>query len=481
MRPCTWTLRSPWSSDTTRSSPSTPARFWVPTRALAGGLLYEGDDGLRSASAPGLAWLALPAVVLADLFTPAPRPRFDALFAGGAPRAVVAPLQHDPRVIAFVLLGPLSAALAAAFLVLAARALGLSRPATILAVAALALGSPFFPYAGTSWTQLPTAAALAYLLYRLSAREARPGSGVAGIGVAAAVAILVRPDHLLFVVVAVAVLYRIDRGWRRSPSRSLARVLPLFALACGALSLWGLPANGGGWSLAEVPAGLVGLLFSPRTGLLFYAPIVVLLPLGLTRLPRPIAWLIVGWLLAAILVYAGWFDWGASLAYGPRFFVPLLPALALAFGAAVDALPERRRVWAWLPVVLGFAVELPGALLHPRPHPRARAHAAPHVRRRVVDPPRPGRGRPARRRLCVHLRPRLPDCGGAGRPGRRLALPSEPRAPVGVTSRLVRRVSARRAQAAGVCRAACSTVTLGGADGAQGGLLDRVAPDGARV
>ncbi len=353
-----------------------PGPIWVPTRALAGGLLYEGDDGLRSASAPGLAWLALPAVALADLFTPEPRPRFDALFAGGAPRAVVAPLQHDPRVIAFVLLGPLSAALAAAFLVLTARALGLSRPATILAVAALALGSPFFAYAGTSWTQLPTAAALAYLLYRLSAREARPDSGVAGIGVAAAVAILVRPDHLLFVVVAVAVLYRIDRGWRRSPSRSLARVLPLVALACGALSLWGLPANGGGWSLAEVPAGLVGLLFSPRTGLLFYAPFVVLLPLGLTRLPRPIAWLIVGWLLAAILVYAGWFDWGASLAYGPRFFVPLLPALALAFGAAVDALPERRRAWAWLPVVLGFAVELPGALLiHARiPEPERMLH-----------------------------------------------------------------------------------------------------------
>jgi hypothetical protein len=70
---------------------------------------------------------------------------------------------------------------------------------------------------------------------------------------------------------------------------------------------------------------------------------------------------LIGWLACALVVYGGWFDWPASLAYGPRFLVPLLPALALALAAALER--PRLRVAAGIAIALGLAVNLPGALL----------------------------------------------------------------------------------------------------------------------
>lgn len=344
-----------------------PGALWVPSRPLAGGLFYQGPDGLRSASAPGLAALALPLSGASARLEEEP-PRFDALFREGDPRAVVRPLQTSPSVIAFALLGPLFAALSVVFLALAARALALSRGAAIAAVAALAVGSPLLSYAGSQWTQLPVAAGLAFVLWRLAAREASAGARVLPIGIACGLVVLVRPDQLPLVVVAGAVLYRIERGWRRSPSRSMARFVVPVAVALGLLSAWGLPESGGGWSPRTLPEGLFGLVASPRTGLLVFAPFALFAPLGLARMrQRPIAALVAGWLLSALVVYGGWFDWAASLAYGPRFLVPLLPALALAFGAAYDVLAPRLRSLAWAAVAIGAAAAVPGALvLHAR-------------------------------------------------------------------------------------------------------------------
>lgn len=335
-----------------------PGELWVPSRPIAGGLFHQAGDGLQSASAPGLALLAVPLVGVASLIAPEPL-RLDPLFEGGPPRAVLRPLQSDPRVIAFSLIGPLAAALALCFFVLAAQELALSRRAIALSSAALVLGSPLLAYAGTAWTQLPTCALLSFVLWRACAREARSGASVWPLGIAAAAILLVRPDHLPFLVLAGAALYRIERGWRRAPTRAMARFLVPVALAMVTLAIFGLPERGDGWSLARLPAGALGLLASPSSGLLVFAPFVVLAPFA--RLPPRIAALVIGWLACALVVYGGWFDWGASLAYGPRFFVPLLPALALALAAALER--PSLRVAAVIAIVLGLAVNLPGALL----------------------------------------------------------------------------------------------------------------------
>lgn len=340
-----------------------PGEMWVPSQPLAGGLFYQSGGELRSASAPGMAWLALPFVAAGAAASDGPL-RLDAFFREGDPRAVIRPLQRDPRVIAFVLFGSVCAGLAAFFVVRAARALGLSPRATNAAICGLVLGSPFLAYAGTTWTQLPAAAALSFVLARLAARESSGRGSAWPIGIACALSILVRPDLLLLVVVAGAVLYRIERGYRRAPTRSMMRfVLPL-PIALGAVALHGLPANGGGWSFLRLPEGALGSLLGPRTGLVLYAPFVLFVPLGLARMrARPLAWLVALWLAAVLVVYGGWFDWTASLAYGPRFLVPILPALALAFGAAFEELSPRGRAAAWASIAVGLAVQLPGALL----------------------------------------------------------------------------------------------------------------------
>ena len=335
-----------------------PGELWVPSRPIAGGLFHQAGDGLQSASAPGLALLAVPLVGVASLITPEPL-RLDELFEGGPPRVVLRPLQSDPRVIAFSLIGPLAAALAVCFFVLAAQELALSRRAITLASAALVLGSPLLAYAGTAWTQLPTCALLSFVLWRACAREARSGASVWPLGIASAAVLLVRPDHLPFVVLAGLALYRIERGWRRAPTRAMARFLVPIALALGTLALFGLPESGDGWSLSRLPSGALGLLASPSTGLVLFAPLVLLAPFA--RLPSRIAALVFGWLACALVVYGGWFDWPASLAYGPRFLVPILPALALALAASLER--PRLRVATMIAIAIGLAVNLPGALL----------------------------------------------------------------------------------------------------------------------
>lgn len=336
-----------------------PGDRWVPTRRLAGGLFFDDGSGLRSAAAPGLAVLAIPAAAVAGLGGEPPVAEAVApLFAPhGSLRATLRPIQRAVAVRLYVLIGPLCAGLAAAFVYLAARARDLSARASMTATVGFALGSPVLAYMGTSWTQLPVMAAFAFALWWLARRERGAAPSALPIGIALAVAGLVRPDALVVAPLFVAATYFGDRGWRRSPSRSVLRVLAPIAVAVGILAWWGLPASGGGLSPAELPRGLPGLLASPATGLLVYAPLACLSPLGRER--GPLDWVVLGAPLLAWLTYAGWFDWAASLAYGPRFLLPVLPMIALAFARAAE---RRPRVASGL-VALGVLVQLPGALV----------------------------------------------------------------------------------------------------------------------
>jgi hypothetical protein len=79
-------------------------------------------------------------------------------------------------------------------------------------------------------------------------------------------------------------------------------------------------------------AGLYGLLLSPAAGLFIYVPLLPLALVGLflamRRLPLLASTALV--LLALrILVYAVWFGWTAYWAWGPRYLVPAMPALAV--------------------------------------------------------------------------------------------------------------------------------------------------------
>ncbi len=86
--------------------------------------------------------------------------------------------------------------------------------------------------------------------------------------------------------------------------------------------------------------GAFGLLFSPGRGLFIYAPITLLLFLGVRpawrRLPRLYFGLIAALCLSYWLFYGAWFAWGGAWGWGPRFLLPILPLLMLFVAEAIE-------------------------------------------------------------------------------------------------------------------------------------------------
>jgi hypothetical protein len=87
------------------------------------------------------------------------------------------------------------------------------------------------------------------------------------------------------------------------------------------------------FSLSTVPAGLLGLLFSPGRGLLWYSPVVLLAILGFREAwkTRPLEALLLAGLFAGFLgLHSFYENWHAGWSWGPRYLLPALPGL-LAF------------------------------------------------------------------------------------------------------------------------------------------------------
>jgi hypothetical protein len=112
--------------------------------------------------------------------------------------------------------------------------------------------------------------------------------------------------------------------------------------------------------------GLYGLLLGPNKGLLFYAPVTLLLPLGLRRLfaERRPEFVFVSSLAAGFLVpVATWWSWEGGVSWGPRLLYPVLPFLVLA-----SVYPAARWRWAKIlcvaALLLGAAANLTGVLFY---------------------------------------------------------------------------------------------------------------------
>jgi hypothetical protein len=134
------------------------------------------------------------------------------------------------------------------------------------------------------------------------------------------------------------------------------------------------------WSNHAGFEGLIGLWVSPGAGLVFFFPIVILLPIALKDF---YGWnrglffltvyiLIVAWLYFGTLWYAGSYwqttTWSGGLAWGPRYMIPILPFLVIPFGSLIVNLQNHNKKT--LPKVLvvslciaGFLINLPGSLV----------------------------------------------------------------------------------------------------------------------
>lgn len=128
----------------------------------------------------------------------------------------------------------------------------------------------------------------------------------------------------------------------------------------------------GGWE------GLLGLWLSPGHGLLFYFPVVIVLPFALKTMSRDkenrrIAFLIiyitvVNWLFVGTLSYDEPISWSGAFAWGPRYMILLLPFFVLSLGSLLTRL-KRGNLYVFklsaiiLLCVSGFAVNLIGKLV----------------------------------------------------------------------------------------------------------------------
>ncbi len=277
-----------------------------------------------------------------------------------------------------------------------------------------ALATPAPVYA-TQWFSEPLTALLVLAVFYLLLRDRRDRRGPAVwrpllAGGALGLAVATRVETLLFV--PPFLLYALLPARRRAV-RVAAFALPL-AVTLAGLGLYdavrfGSPldtgyVNASAWdqhdlhpehSLPSLFAGLYGLLLSPGKGLLEYAPVTLLAPLGAALLwarRRAETAVLLGVIGIDTVAHANvLIRWLGGWSWGPRFLIPVLPLALLLLvpllrpeGAARPGLLGNRGNWghgaarpgsrrlSLRPVLLGLAVlgalvQLPALVVH-EPH-----------------------------------------------------------------------------------------------------------------
>lgn len=255
------------------------------------------------------------------------------------------------------------------------------RDAFLLA-ALFAFGSYFLPYAKVTWDVLPAAAAMCVFLYCLSGamrHEARIGD-FALAGLALALTCWFRYSLAPFMAVTLACLAWQDRArWTGYVALGVTFVIgtmPSFAYNFVRMGTPFKPATAAPEYLAgnnamngHIPDGLFGLVFSGNHGLIFYAPMLVLLlalPFVWRRIPQPQRRLIGATLIGSLfylLLIARMTHWDA-FGWGPRYLLPVLPIWFFAAAPVFIALKARFPRAAVVIAIAAFATNVAPATIN---------------------------------------------------------------------------------------------------------------------
>ena len=261
-------------------------------------------------------------------------------------------LHRDPGVFVMGVNAVVVAATAVAVfaLSLATRATALQ---SLAAATVTIFGTLLLPYVATAFSEPTVGLAIALGLIGVQTNRPVVAGGAAGL------ALLMRVDSALLVVpvLGVATWFAGGRSWQSAVRFGIGLTPAVVITAAYNTLRFGAPWRTGYYFAAfnhPLGAGLYGLLLSPAAGLFIYVPLLALALIGLflamRRLPL-LASAALALLALRVLVYATWFAWSAYWAWGPRYLVPAMPALAI-------GLLEVFRRWSALHVEVKAVVAL---------------------------------------------------------------------------------------------------------------------------
>ncbi|MBM3783906.1 MAG: hypothetical protein FJW30_06065 [Acidobacteria bacterium] len=113
------------------------------------------------------------------------------------------------------------------------------------------------------------------------------------------------------------------------------------------------------WEVERFAGVLAGQLFSPGRGLLVYSPFLVVAAFGLWKLwkaDRGLALALAMWAGGHAVAISLWGDWTGGIGYGPRYWLEVLPPLAL-LASRVWPLPK----WVWPLIFVAIIIHARGS------------------------------------------------------------------------------------------------------------------------
>ena len=289
------------------------------------------------------------------------------------PPSTAFPQPSAVRPLAVLLYGPTVAAALVGATFLLGRNLGLRPRYALAAALILAFASPLWVYA-KGLANIPLAALLAVLAF-IPITTTRPNARHwAGAGVLTGLAVVTRPDFIVFgVAVGLLSLLRWKRGWRTGLMCSGVYTAAWAVIAIPGVGLWNLYRTGDFldvgyrtasilWQTERAYIGVFGALASPSFGLLVFMPVTAVGLWGLLgRASSRSVWLAMLVLVViAVVGYGSFRDWSGGVSWGPRYLTAVTPFLALGVSLVLQAgsttLPMRLATAGLVAWSLGLSV-----------------------------------------------------------------------------------------------------------------------------
>ncbi|MSZ88285.1 MAG: hypothetical protein F2585_02985 [Actinobacteria bacterium] len=251
------------------------------------------------------------------------------------------------------------------------RRLGSSRRAATILALAFGLGTFAWPHSATGFSE-PGTALMLTLAMLVSVRwwEERSWRLAALVGLLAGCVGLTRVTTFVFVPVfllaGIVGRARFDRRETIRQSMAFGAGSLVVFLVFAANSYIRFGKLGAGYSGLELVTpfytGMFGLFLSPGKGLVFYAPIVIVVLFALRQsylANRRYALVVLAIMTLHLVVYSRLVFWAGDDAYGPRYLIPLLPICIALLAPVLDT----GRQWIRGAIVAGVAGFLVPGLL----------------------------------------------------------------------------------------------------------------------